>query len=136
VLTILAADPIEPLVAFYRDGFGWPISVRTPVYVELSIDGGQRLGIYQRDGFGRNTGQVPIRVPDGELAPAEIYLHAPDVAGAIARLRALGARELSPLARRPWGDEAAYFADPAGNVVVVARPLPRSSAASRDTGAP
>jgi len=32
-------------------------------------------------------------------------------------------RLLSPLAARPWGHEAAYFADPDGNVVVVARPL-------------
>jgi hypothetical protein len=34
-----------------------------------------------------------------------------------------GARELSPLRRRDWSDEAAYFADPSGNVLVVARPL-------------
>ena len=40
------------------------------------------------------------------------------------RLTARGARCLSPLAPRPWGDEAAYFEDPDGNVVVVARPLP------------
>ena len=40
---------------------------------------------------------------------------------AIERLVRAGARELSPLAVRPWGDEAAYFADPSGNVLVVAR---------------
>ena len=28
-----------------------------------------------------------------------------------------------PAAPRDWGDEAAYFADPDGNVLVVARPL-------------
>ncbi len=37
------------------------------------------------------------------------------------RAIAAGARELSPLAPRDWGDEAAYFADPDGNVLAVAR---------------
>jgi hypothetical protein len=31
---------------------------------------------------------------------------------------------LSPLALRDWGDEAAYFSDPDGHVVVVARRRP------------
>lgn len=123
VLTILAAAEIEPLVAFYREAFGWPITVRTPVYVELAIEHGRRLGIYQREGFGRNTGRVPFRVPEGELAPVELYLDAPDLDEAIARLERIGARALGPRAPRPWGDEAAYFADPEGNVVVVSRPL-------------
>jgi hypothetical protein len=33
-----------------------------------------------------------------------------------------GAPELSALAPRPWGDDAAYFSDPSGNVLVLARP--------------
>ena len=33
------------------------------------------------------------------------------------------ARELSKLAPRDWGEQAAYFADPDGNVIVAARPL-------------
>ncbi|MBI2932661.1 MAG: VOC family protein, partial [Planctomycetes bacterium] len=43
---------------------------------------------------------------------------------AIARIEATGARLLSARAPRPWGDEAAYYADPDGNVVVLARRLP------------
>jgi len=38
-------------------------------------------------------------------------------------LEAAGARLLSAAAPRDWGDEAAYFADPDGNVLVVARPV-------------
>ncbi len=36
------------------------------------------------------------------------------------RVRAAGGREVSPLASRPWGDRAAYFADPDGHVLAVA----------------
>jgi len=123
VLTILAVDDLPRAVAFYVDGFGWPKVVNAPVYVEFGLPGGTRLGLYERQGFGRNTGQVPARVPYGELAATELYFHVDDIAVAIERLRRAGARELSPLTQRDWGDEAAYFADPEGNVIVLARPL-------------
>lgn len=125
VLTILAVSDVARAAAFYREAFGWAQLVDVPVYAELTLPGGMRLGLYEREGFGRNTGQVPARVPDGALAPTELYLYSDDVEGTIARLVTMGARLLSPLQERPWGDEAAYFADPDGNVIVVARPLAR-----------
>ncbi|MCC6748547.1 MAG: VOC family protein [Deltaproteobacteria bacterium] len=122
VLTILAVADLARARAFYRAALGWAESVVTPVYVELEVPGGMRFGLYQREGFGRNVGRLPARVPEGELAPTEIYLYAEDMEAALLRVRAAGAEELSPLAERPWGDEAAYFADPDGNVLVLARP--------------
>jgi len=67
-LTILAVEPLAESVAFYRAAFPWPPTVETPVYVELALPGGQRLGLYEREAFGRNTGRVPARVPAGERA--------------------------------------------------------------------
>ena len=121
VLTILAVERFHQSVEFYRAAFGWATSVDTPVYVELLLPGGQRLGIYERESFGRNTGRTPEKVADGELAPVELYLYADDLVSTIERVRSAGGRELSPLAPRPWGDDAAYFADPSGNVLALAR---------------
>lgn len=122
VLTILAVKDPALAAGFYMDAFGWEKLVETPVYHELVIPGGMRLGLYERKGFGKNTGQAPHEIPDAGLAPTELYLYPDDLHAAVERLRELGARELSPLALRDWGDEAAYFADVDGNVVVVARP--------------
>lgn len=110
-------------VQFYRDAFGWTSPVGTPTYTEFSVPGGMRLGLYRRESFALNTGRTPWRVPEAELAPTELYLHVPDVPSAIARIERAGARLLSPLSPREWGDEAAYFADPDGNVLVLARPM-------------
>jgi len=126
VLTILAVENLERAARFYAGAFGWRQVVDAPVYAELELPGGLRLGLYEREAFGRNTGRVPARTPPGELAPTELYFHVDDLADAIARLERAGARPLSARAPRDWGDEAAYFADPDGNVVVVARPLPAS----------
>lgn len=116
VLTILAVADLARSVAFYRNAFGWPAPVETPVYVEFELPDGQRIGVYERSSFALNVGHAPT-------TGTEIYLHAEDLTGAIARVEATGAKRLSPLSRRDWGDDAAYYSDPDGNVVVVARPF-------------
>jgi catechol 2,3-dioxygenase-like lactoylglutathione lyase family enzyme len=126
VLTILAVDDLSVSVAFYRAAFEWETRVETPVYVEFDVPGGSRIGIYAREPFGRNPGLVPERIADGDIAPLELYFHAGDLVAAIARLKSAGARELSPLAQRAWGNEAAYFRDPSGHVLVLARTISAS----------
>lgn len=123
VLTILAVRDLARARAFYRDAFGWAQPVDAPVYAEFELPGGMRLGVYQREGFARNTGLEPSAVPVGAISSTEIYLHVDDLPAAVARLGSAGARLLSPASKRDWGDEAAYFADPDGNVIVVAKPL-------------
>ena len=97
-LIILAVKDLERSLAFYREVFGWPQIVDAPVYAEFELPGGLRLGLYEREGFGRNTGQAPFAAPEGELAGTEIYFHTEDVHALVARLEAAGARPLSPLA--------------------------------------
>jgi len=123
VLTILAVADLARASRFYSEAFGWAKVVEVPVYVELALPGGMRLRLYERRAFGRNTGRVPAAIPAGEIGPTELYFHVEDLAEAATRLVRAGARELSAAAPRDWGDEAAYFADPDGNVVVVARTL-------------
>jgi catechol 2,3-dioxygenase-like lactoylglutathione lyase family enzyme len=122
-LVILAVTDLPRATAFWREALELEPRVQVPVYVELELPGGMGLGLYEREGFGRNTGQVPMRAEPGQLQPTELYFRCDDLEGAIARLERLGARCLSARAPRDWGDEAAYFADPDGNVVVVARAL-------------
>jgi lactoylglutathione lyase len=123
VLTILAVTDLQAMAGFYDEALGWPRRVDVPVFVEFELPDGRGLGVYQREGFAQNTGVAPAVIPDGAISGTEIYLHCPDLEGAIERMKAAGARELAPLAPRDWGDEAAYFADPEGHVLVLARPL-------------
>jgi ribosomal protein S18 acetylase RimI-like enzyme len=123
-LTILAVGRLDQAAGFYQAAFGWPVAVEVPVYVELALPHGQRLGLYRRDAFTANTGTAPADLPGDALAPCELYLSCADLPAAVARARAAGARLLSPAAARSWGDEVAYLADPDGNVLALARPLP------------
>lgn len=122
-LIVLAVHDLARATRFYREVFGWPQTVDAPVYAELLMPDGRRLGLYVAAGYGRNTGVDPTLPPPRGVSPAELYFHTEDPAALVARLTAAGARVLSPLALRGWGDEAAYLADPDGHVIVSARPL-------------
>lgn len=123
ILTILAVEDLARSVAFYRAAFGWPTRVDVPVYVELALPGGTSLGLYVREAFAVNVGQVPTLATPQRIGGTELYFHVDDLDDAIQRLEAAGATCLSARAPRDWGDEAAYYADPDGNVLVVARSL-------------
>jgi uncharacterized protein len=124
-LVILAVDDLPRARAFYLSAFGWEVEVDLPVYVELRLPAGMRLGLYQRAAFGRNVGEMPPGVAAGALATTELYLRPDDLEATVSRLLAAGARTLRPLELRDWGDEVAYFADPEGTVIAVARPADR-----------
>lgn len=120
-LVILAVDDLARASAFYRAVLGWDVVVDVPVYLELAGPGGIRLGVYRTEGFARNVGVVPAGAAPGAISRCELYLRCDDPAAVIERAIAAGARLLSPLAPRDWGDLAGYVADPDGNVVVFAR---------------
>ena len=121
-LVILAVRDLSRATRFYSDVFGWSVAVEVPVYVEFALPDGMRLGLYQRDAFIKNTDAPATPRLAGHTTATELYLTVDDLVATLARLAAAGAPCRSPLAPRPWGDTAAYYEDPDGNVVVVARP--------------
>lgn len=124
-LTVLAVGDVDRAARFYETVFGWRRQVDlVPVYVEFAHEPGTAgLSLYARGRFEEMAGCRATLPPPGGQTSSEIYVTVSDAAAldsAIAALDVLGAPRLSPRARRPWGDEAAYFADPDGNVVAVA----------------
>ena len=120
-LVILAVEDRSLATTFYREAFGWPLAVDTAAYAEFALPGGVRLGIYDRRGFGKNIGQQPR--PTGGVTCTELYLYVDDIDAASVRVVRAGGRRLDPSRARDWGDVVAYFSDPDGNVVALARPL-------------
>lgn len=124
-VVILAVQDLERSARFYQAAFGWPRRVDVPVYVEFATPGGLRLGVYERHAFARNTRALPATVDAGAVGPAEVYLHTDDLEAVVERVGRAGGRLVDGLSARAWGDEAAYFTDPDGHVIAVARPLAR-----------
>ena len=122
---VFAVSDVDRAYAFYREVFGWASHLDWPgEYHELVVSDVDRLGLYRRDGWARSAGAEPADL-NGHVSSAYLYVLVDDLDATIERLRDAGARPLSPRAPRSWGDEAAYFSDPDGNVVAVAARLPR-----------
>lgn len=123
ILTILAVRDLEKTATFYEAAFGWEPQVQVPVYREYSIGQDHRLGLYDHEAFKANTGKAPQFPTAGSVSATELYFQTQDLERAMNRLEKAGAELLAPLQVKDWGDEAAYFADPEGNVIVLSRPL-------------
>lgn len=93
-----------------------------PGMTEFELGEGAVLGLMPAAGIKRLLGAV---LPDPALGAgiprAELYLITEDPGGCHRRALVAGAKELSPLARRDWGHEAAYSLDPDGHVLAFAR---------------
>jgi predicted enzyme related to lactoylglutathione lyase len=119
---IFAVSDVGRSVAFYQGVFDWPRNERIDYqeYVELCAPDGT-LGLCERETYAGLTQAMPMAPSNGDVSPAYLYVRVPDVRTTMARLDEAGARRLAPLAPRSWGEEAAWFADPDGNVVAVAQ---------------
>ena len=123
VLIVLACEDVARAKAFYVGAFGWTVKVDLDVYVEMEVPTGLRVGLYDPALYAGNTGEPVAPRPARGTTACELYLRVDDPEAALARVVANGGRLLAPVARRRWGDDAGYAADPEGNVVAVARPV-------------
>jgi catechol 2,3-dioxygenase-like lactoylglutathione lyase family enzyme len=121
---IFAVSDLARSLEFYERVLGWPRNdaIDYSEYVELLAPEGGSLGLYERDGYAELLGAEPAEVLSGAVAPAYVYVRVEDADAAVSRLEEAGGRPLSALAPRSWGHEAAWFADPDGNVIAVAQP--------------
>jgi flavin reductase (DIM6/NTAB) family NADH-FMN oxidoreductase RutF/predicted enzyme related to lactoylglutathione lyase len=114
-LTVLATADLDRLQTFYTGAFDWPLKVSDTDYVEFALPGGRGLALRQRE-------EAAADNPDaGEKNRSGIELHfqCENLPRLIARLVAAGAVEISASSKRDSGEDAAYFADPDGNVLIV-----------------
>lgn len=119
---IFAVSDLQRSLDLYERAFAWPRNdaIDYEEYVELLPPDGGALGLFERTGYAQLVGAEPVEPENGRVAPGYLYVRVEDAAETGRRLEEAGATPLSPLARRSWGETAAWFADPDGNVVAVA----------------
>lgn len=119
-LFTLLVDDVNVSLAFYVDVLGFTIRTRRGDYVEIATVG-SRVALFPRAAFGRLL---------GEEAGARIYVGSSvtlalrcendrALDAAYATILNRGARVIKPPATMPWGQRAAFVADPDGNIIEV-----------------
>ena len=119
---VLAVRDLDRSIDFYERAFDWPRNERIEYsnYVELLPPDGGAVGLFASDGYSKLVGAESASIPEGQVAPAYVYVRVDDVESVANRVEEAGGRPLSALAERSWGEAAAWFADPDGNVIAVA----------------
>jgi len=108
---------------FYAAALDMAPTLDVPGMTEFALAGGAVLGLMPEAGVARLF-EGAVDAGDAHSSRAEVYLRVADPGVAHARALAAGATELSPLAKRDWGHEAAYSRDPDGHVLAFATALP------------
>lgn len=110
---------------FYEAALGLPPRLHVPGMTEFDLPGGGVLGLMPESGIRQLLGAaLPDPAQASGVPRAELYLRVPNPADCHARVLDAGARELSPLQPRDWGDTAAYSLDPDGHVLAFASASP------------
>lgn len=119
---ILYVNDQRASARFYARVLGLSPRLDVPGMTEFLLSEGAVLGLMPAAGIKRLLGE---RLPDPGRAAgvprAELYLLTDQPGAFHDRALANGALELSPLALRDWGHEAAYSLDPDGHVLAFAR---------------
>jgi catechol 2,3-dioxygenase-like lactoylglutathione lyase family enzyme len=118
---ILYVSDQAAATAFWRAVLDRQPVLDEPGMTEFTLANQVVLGLMPATGIRTLLGPA---LPDPDAARgiprAEVYLVVANPADSYSRALAAGATELSPLARRSWGDDAAYSLDPDGHVVAFA----------------
>lgn len=107
---------------FYRIVLDRAPTLEVPGMTEFQLGVDCILGLWPISGSARLLGDETIRREQSDVPPrSELYLRTSDASECFARALSAGARELSPMEPRDWGDVAGYVIDRDGHVVAFAR---------------
>jgi len=110
---------------FYKHLLKLNPSLDEPGMTEFTLPDGAKIGLMPEKGAARLLGGgVPDPASGSGIPRCELYLRVDNPKLHLTRALSAGARLLSQLQVRNWGDEAAYVADPDGHVVALARTVP------------
>lgn len=116
-LITLGARDLERMVAFYRDGLGFPAHNYTPgdEMVMFRLDG-TWLGLFPRAAQAAEAGVSPEGSGFGGVVLSHNVASREDVDRVFAEALAAGGVRSAPPKAYAWGGYSGYFADPEGNV--------------------
>ena len=92
-----------------------------PGMTEFKLGESVKLGLMPENGIAKILSDKCPHPNNGNGIPrCELYLKVENAAEFMARGTELGAKEISPLQMRDWGDKAGYISDPDGHVIAFA----------------
>ena len=121
---ILYVEDQERSKTFYESLFRNNADLHVPGMTEFNLSGNCKLGLMPNTGIAKIiTPALPHPQNGNGIPRCELYLHVSDIELDYNNALKAGAREISPIEARNWGDTVCYFADPDGHVIAFAEKI-------------
>lgn len=121
LMIILYVEDQQASAAFYRALLGREASLDVPGMTEFDLTPGYTLGLMPNTGIARILGEkMPHPATATGIPRCELYLHVDDALAAFEYAIQLGAKSISPVIERNWGDSVGYVADNDGHIIAFA----------------
>lgn len=119
--TILYVANQKASSAFYQRVLEVPPRLDVPGMTEFQLSAEHVLGLMPEAGIRRILGDIlPDPAAANGIPRVELYFRVSDPEAGLSRGLEAGAKLLSPLMDRDWGDKAGYLLDPDGHVLAFA----------------
>lgn len=124
VETILYVKDQEKSTYFYEKIFRKPPDLNVPGMTSFKLSENCQLGLMPGKGIAKILAAHTPHPDEGYGIPrCELYFFVDDLDLEYQNALTAGAKLISPIAARDWGDNVCYFADPDGHILAFAQSL-------------
>lgn len=119
--TILYVSDQQASADFYTKLFRQKPDLNVPGMTEFKLAENFKLGLMPNKGIAKIlSGKTPYPDEGNGIPRCELYLYVDNIQSEFDNAAKAGARLISPLEDRDWGDRVCYFADRDGHIIAFA----------------
>ncbi len=121
---ILYVENQQISAEFYSRIFRKEPDLNVPGMTEFILSENCKLGLMPNSGIKKILGdKTPDPASGNGIPRCELYLYVDDIKKEFENATQAGAKLISPVENRDWGDKVCYFADPDGHIIAFAEKL-------------
>jgi predicted enzyme related to lactoylglutathione lyase len=125
--TILFVSDQEASCKFYQELFRKAADLNVPGMTEFNVSEFCKIGLMPNNGIAKILGNNTPHPEKGFGIPrCEMYFYVDDIQLEFENAIKCGAKLISPVTERDWGDKACYFSDPDGHIIAFAEKMAKS----------
>lgn len=122
--TILYVNNQEESSKFYQKIFRGNPELDVPGMTEFIISNNCKLGLMPNNGIAKIlSNKMPHPDTGNGIPRCELYLYVENIQLEFENAIKSGAKLISPIVDRDWGDRVCYFADPDGHILAFAEKI-------------
>lgn len=122
--TILYVNDQETSCKFYQNIFRIQADLNVPGMTEFHLSDNCKIGLMPNKGIAKIlTDKTPHPDNGNGIPRCELYLYVDNIQFEFDNATKSGAKLISPIIDRDWGDKVCYFSDPDGHIIAFAEKI-------------